>query len=266
MKKPLISVIIPTHNNADTIGVALRSILDQTITDIEVLLVDDSSTDDTLAVAQRETKGDTRVKFLTAPDDPHRYDIKLKRNVNAGWSARNAGLSVAQGAYITFQDGDDASLLNRLEIQLALLQKCNAAHITTNYKTLDFSLLGTTYDEPFVTQATMGPKEIINLARKTKGFIPTLYPKLNCIIPFHYKRLRFIHKLFFGSLDPYPGAGNSPFFKKEVAEKVQFRPLPQRIWPSFMGRGADRDFNFQVAETFGNSYFFDIPLYLWDQH
>ncbi len=52
-------------------------------------------------------------------------------------------------------------------------------------------------------------------------------------------------------------------FKREVMEKVQFRKLKDRVWPSFMGRGADRDFNFQVAETFKNSYYFPIALYLW---
>ena len=64
-------------------------------------------------------------------------------------------------------------------------------------------------------------------------------------------------------MEDYPGTGNSPLFKREVIDKVIFRKLSERIWPSFMGRGADKDFNFQVAETFKNSYHFGIPLYLW---
>ena len=105
--------------------------------------------------------------------------------------------------------------------------------------------------------------DIYKLSQKTKGLIAKMFPDLNVHIPFRFKRLRVINKFFFGSLAPYPGAGNSPLFKREVVDKVKFRKLSDRIWPSFMGRGADRDFNFQVAETFKNSYFFPIPLYLW---
>jgi hypothetical protein len=64
-------------------------------------------------------------------------------------------------------------------------------------------------------------------------------------------------------LESYPGTGNSPLFKRAVIEKVKFRQLKDRIWSSFTGRGADRDFNFQVAETFKNSITVYLPLYLW---
>ena len=74
--------------------------------------------------------------------------------------------------------------------------------------------------------------------------------------------MRVINKFFFQSLDSYPGSGNGPLFKKEIVEKVRFRPVNEQVWPSFTGRGADRDFNFQVAETFGNNISFKL-LYLW---
>jgi hypothetical protein len=77
------------------------------------------------------------------------------------------------------------------------------------------------------------------------------------------ERKRIINKLFWNNLDNYPGTGNSPLFTKKVITKVKFRKLKYRIWPSFMGRGADRDFNFEVAETFKNSYVFRIPAYMW---
>ena len=111
----------------------------------------------------------------------------------------------------------------------------------------------------------LNPKEIYLISQKAKGIVAKISSSLNKLVPFHYKRLRLINKLFFGTLAPYPGAGNSPLFKREVIEKVKFRKLKERVWPSFMGRGADRDFNFQVAETFKNSYTFFIPLYLWRQ-
>jgi len=109
----------------------------------------------------------------------------------------------------------------------------------------------------------LGPEELYGLSQRSKGFVAKISKSFNAAIPFPWKRKRLINKLFFGSLENYPGAGNSPLFKREVIEKVQFRKLKDRIWPSFMGRGADKDFNFQVAETFKNSHVFFIPLYMW---
>jgi glycosyltransferase involved in cell wall biosynthesis len=262
MTQPLISVIVPTYNNERTLGMALDSILAQTHRSLEVIVVDDASTDGTKAVAQRYAVHDPRVRVIEAPEDPQRFDPTLNRNINAGWSARNAGLAVARGEYLTFQDGDDASLLNRLEIQLSLLKRHDATHLTTSCAPFRNESVGTSHAGP-LPEPAMGPARIAALARRAKGLVPTYAPALNRLIPFRYKRLRGLNKLFFGSLEPYPGAGNNPFFRREVAERVRFRPLREREWPSFMGRGADRDFNFKVAETFGNSYYIDVPLYLW---
>lgn len=262
MNQPLISVIIPAHNNATTIRIAIDSITQQTYKNLEIIVIDDNSTDDTKSVVESIAKKDTRVRYYSLKEnDLERFDSILKRNTNAGYSARNFGFTKAKGELITFQDGDDASLLNRIEVQYDLLIKHEATHITTNWLPFSGELLGTTGETE--ARETLGPDEIYTLAQKTKGVIAKLLPTFNACVPFHYKRLRGINKLFFGSLSSYPGAGNSPLFKRKVVEKVQFRKLRDRIWPSFMGRGADRDFNFQVAETFKNSYFFDIPLYMW---
>lgn len=263
MDKPLISVIIPAHNNASTIKEAVDSITNQTYKKLEIIIVNDNSTDNTGKIIQSLANKDDRIKYYKLDkDDTERIDTKLNRNVNAGYSARNLGLDRANGQLITFQDADDASLLNRIEIQYDLLIKHKATHITTGWTPIKKELLGKKYEEK-VNNHTLEPQEIYRLSQNSKSFFAKILPSLNRAIPFHLKRLQFINKLFFGSLDPYPGAGNSPLFIREVIEKVRFRKLADRIWPSFMGRGADRDFNFQVAETFKNSYFFDIPLYLW---
>ncbi|HVB19810.1 MAG TPA: glycosyltransferase family 2 protein [Candidatus Paceibacterota bacterium] len=265
MENPLISVIIPAHNNGDTIRVAINSIRDQTYKNLEILVVDDNSTDDTSEAVRVFGKKDSRITyFKLEDDDPDRFDASLKRNVNAGYSARNFGFTKARGELITFQDGDDASLLNRIEMQYALLTKHRAIHIATGWLPFSDNLLNTLGDDR-APQPTLEPSEIYALSQKTKGLVAKISPALNAAIPFHYKRLRLINKLFFGSLAPYPGAGNSPLFRREVIEKVQFRKLKDRVWPSFMGRGADRDFNFQEVETFRNSYVFSIPLYMWRQ-
>lgn len=262
MKNPLISVIIPAHNNASTIETAITSIANQTYTNIEIIVVNDNSTDGTESIVRELMSTHKNMQIFQAPEDPERFDVKLNRNVNAGYSARNTGFKHTKGEYITFQDADDVSLLDRIEVQYDLLLKHDAVHICTDCREYDEKLVGT-YTEKKDIEYFTGPQEIYELSQQSKGLIAKISNKINSSIPFHLKRLRVINRLFFGSLAPYPGAGNSPLFKKEVIEKVKFRPLKYRVWPSFMGRGADRDFNFQVAETFKNSYFFPITTYLW---
>jgi glycosyltransferase involved in cell wall biosynthesis len=268
MSNPLISVIIPAHNSAQTIKTAVDSIAAQTYKNLEIIVVDDNSIDTTKQVIANLTQKDSRIHYYALPeDDPNRIDPILKRNVNAGYAARNFGFIKATGELITFQDADDASLLNRIEVQYHLFTKYHATHLCTTVAPFDETRLGTILEiKDYYASAEknmISPDELYALSQTTKGLIAKLSLSLNTRVPFHFKRLRITKKLFFGSLAPYPGAGNSPLFKREVINKVKFRKLHDRIWPSFMGRGADRDFNFQVAETFKNSYVFDIPLYMW---
>lgn len=267
IKKQLVSVIIPAHNSAGTIDVAIKSMLSQTYDNIEVIVVDDNSADNTEKVVRNIKKTDQRLKYFSLPfNDPQRFN-KRGRNINAGYMARNYGLEKANGEWITFQDADDASLLNRIEVQYDLAKKYNATHLCIDWQQLKPSLLEKklnvkqiTEDQPDIITT---PSEISALAKKNKGIIIPILGKLNRRIPFEWKRLPVINKLFFGSLAPYPGCAGVPFLKREVIAKVRFRKLSDRVWPSFTGRGADRDFNFQVAETFQNSISFKFPLYLY---
>ncbi|MEK7607401.1 MAG: glycosyltransferase family 2 protein [Patescibacteria group bacterium] len=265
MTKPLISVIIPVHNCEKTIAIAIDSILNQTYKNLEVIVVDDGSTDGTRAIVEQIVKKNQNIKLITGSDDPYRFDIKLNRNVNAGYSARNTGFKHALGEYITFQDADDASFLNRIEVQYDLLKKYSSTHVTLDWIRFNEKYLGKKLDvSQYLQNLEMtGPDELYKMSQRSKGFVAKISKTLNIAIPFHIKRKKFINKLFFGSLENYPGTGNSPLFKCEVLEKVKFRKLADRVWPSFMGRGADKDFNFQIAETFKNSHVFFIPLYMW---
>jgi glycosyltransferase involved in cell wall biosynthesis len=265
---PLISVIIPAHNNERTIEVAIRSILLQTWNNLEIIVVDDNSTDGTKTIVERLAKQDKRLFYYALPfNDPERVN-KRGRNINAGYSARNFGFDKSKGKYITFQDADDASFLNRIEVQFELLKKHKASHVTLDWQKFDEKKIGKSFnanafmnDFPGILQ----PEEIANIASRAKGIVIKTFGSFHSKIDFEWKRARFVHKLFFGSLEQYPGTGNSPLFTREVMEKIKFRKLSERVWPSFMGRGADRDFNFQAAETFRNSYVFFIPMYLWRQ-
>lgn len=107
---PLVSVIIPTHNRDRTISRALNSVLNQTYKNIELIVVDDASTDNTAVVVG--SFNDERIIYI-------RLDNRSGAN-----AARNVGISVAKGEYIAFQDSDDEWLLEKLERQLEAI--CSA--------------------------------------------------------------------------------------------------------------------------------------------
>ena len=107
-KTPLVSVIIPTHNRAALVVEAIDSVLRQTYAQLEVLVVDDGSTDETPEVLRQQAQKDPRVRFV--------------RHENRGVAAaRNTGLSHARGELIGFCDSDDVLLSRKLERQVAYL-------------------------------------------------------------------------------------------------------------------------------------------------
>ena len=103
----MISVIIPTFNREKTILRAIDSVLSQTYKDIELIIVDDGSTDNTKDIV--ESIDDIRIKYI------------FQKNSGAA-EARNTGIKNAQGKYIAFQDSDDYWYPDKLEKQLAYLE------------------------------------------------------------------------------------------------------------------------------------------------
>jgi len=264
---PLISVVIPAYNAGETIDFAIRSILIQDYPNLEILVVDDNSTDHTEWVVKKLAKEFSNLRYYSLPDDdPKRFNRRGK-NINAGWIARNYGIRRAKGEWITFQDADDASLPSRILFQYRAAEKFNSSHVCIDWQRLQKRLLAKFTDFSSIKgngrELFVATDEILDLVHKTKGplfsVLGTAYRK----IPFVIKKQWPLEFLFFKSWAPYPCAGNCALVKKEVVGKVRFRPLSQRIWPSKRGRGADRDFNFQVAEVFRDSICLKIPLYLW---
>ena len=105
--QPTVSVVVPAYNAAATIGRAIASALAQTVPPLEIVVVDDGSTDNTAAIA--ESFSDTRVRFL-----------RLSSNRGPA-AARNRGLDEACGAWIAYLDADDVWHPQKLERCLALL-------------------------------------------------------------------------------------------------------------------------------------------------
>lgn len=92
---PKVSVIVPCYNVAPYIAACLDSLVNQTLRDIEIICVDDKSTDNTLEIIQERARIDTRIKVIAQP-------------TNSGVSvARNTGIDMAKGEYIGFVDPDD---------------------------------------------------------------------------------------------------------------------------------------------------------------
>lgn len=102
---PLISCIIPTHNRAGKLTTAAESVLTQTYSNIELLIVDDQSKDNTKEVVELMMQKDNRIKYLLNPT----------KGAN---NARNFGITNAKGQYIAFLDDDDKWTNTKLEKQL----------------------------------------------------------------------------------------------------------------------------------------------------
>lgn len=103
---PVVSVIIPTYNSARYLAEAVDSVLAQTFTDLEVLVIDDGSTDETTSVISG-----------------YRTPVRYIRQENGGVSvARNRGIQESRGRFVAFLDADDTWYPSKLEHQLKALQ------------------------------------------------------------------------------------------------------------------------------------------------
>jgi glycosyltransferase involved in cell wall biosynthesis len=117
---PLVSVIIPAHNAASDLPRAVASVLDQTVSSLEVVIVDDASSDATAEVAERLAAADPRVVLHRAP-----------RNLGPA-GARNLGIEAARGTWLALLDSDDAYLPGRLEALLELAEHTGAEMLADN--------------------------------------------------------------------------------------------------------------------------------------
>jgi len=109
--QPKISVIIPTYNRAHLIGRAIKSVLNQTYQDFEVIVVDDGSTDNTQEIIKKFQEQDKGVR-----------NIRHEKN-NGSAAARNSGIKAAKGEYIAFQDSDDEWLPEKLYKHMMIFKK-----------------------------------------------------------------------------------------------------------------------------------------------
>ncbi len=130
---PVISVIIPVYNAECYLAECVDSILHQTFTDFELLLIDDGSTDNSLEICKHYAAEDSRVKMFS--------------QTNAGQScARNRGLDNAKGDYIAFIDADDVVSKDYLRVLYDMAVKSNARISSVNYSKNKARIISTVSD------------------------------------------------------------------------------------------------------------------------
>lgn len=135
----LVSIITPSFNTAKYISETIQSVLDQTYTNWEMIIVDDASTDDTDMIV------------ASFNDDRIRY---FKHKINMGAAVcRNEAIKAAKGRFIAFLDSDDYWHPEKLEKQIAFMEKENSAFSYTYYTEVDD-------DGNFLNKIIKGPKKI----------------------------------------------------------------------------------------------------------
>lgn len=129
--EPLVSVIMTSFNTGALIEPAVKSILAQTWTNLELIVVDDCSTDDTRSIVERLAAADARIKLFCFGDNRGTY-----------W-CKNFGITQSSGVAVTFMDSDDTSHPSRIELQFAALNRpgyavstCNHIRVDTDGKTI----------------------------------------------------------------------------------------------------------------------------------
>lgn len=145
---PLVSVVVPAHNSEAYIRDALSSLLDQTLGDFEIVVVDDASTDATGPIVKAYADRDPRIRLIS-------------RSTASGRPAcaRNEGLRAARGRYIALLDGDDIAIPTRLASAVEAMETTGAQFAFADYRrfyesTGEVDTVGMLESAQFVTAAS----------------------------------------------------------------------------------------------------------------
>ncbi|NDV47427.1 glycosyltransferase family 2 protein [Paludibacter sp. 221] len=124
MQKGLVSIITPLYNGEKYVSQTIESVLAQTYTDWEMIVINDGSKDSSEKIVEEYTKKDNRIKLFSQPN-------------GGSASARNNGIRRAQGQYIALLDADDVWEPFFLESQLTLMKEKNALLVYGSHKRID---------------------------------------------------------------------------------------------------------------------------------
>ncbi len=127
IKSPTVSVIMPAYNAERFIKETIQSVIAQTYTDWELLVIDDGSADSTCSIIEDFVNRDSRIRLL-----------RNEKNMGVA-NTRNRGFDLCRGQYVALLDSDDIWFSDKLERQLALAQQTGADIIYCSYKMIDES-------------------------------------------------------------------------------------------------------------------------------
>ncbi|MCA9025722.1 MAG: glycosyltransferase family 2 protein [Planctomycetaceae bacterium] len=156
MNEPLVSIIIPCYNAAEFVGEAIESALGQTYGNIEVIVIDDGSTDESVEVLR---SFGNRIRWETGPN-------------HGACATRNRGLQISKGQIIQFHDSDDLLHTSKLQVQVPLLMGREKTTIFCDVET---------------TLMDSGKTLEVNQPSETDGFRQVCLHKITTPAPIHWK-------------------------------------------------------------------------------
>jgi len=145
-QQPLVSVIIPAYNNAEYLGDAIESVLQQTYSNLELIIVNDASPDDTVRVIRGYD--DSRIRYIV-----HEHNKGLS-------AARNTGIQAAMGEFIALLDGDDYFHPEKLRLHMEFMEKNSDIGATYNAR-FELSHSAKTIRAIWRPPLTVGLKELV---------------------------------------------------------------------------------------------------------
>jgi len=165
--KPQISVIMSFYNTEKYIEEAIKSVISQNFTDFELILINDCSNDNSLNIANKYVKLDSRIKLVDSPN-------------NLGPAcARNLGIKISCGKYIAIFDADDICMVNRLRIQFDFLEKNkniflvggSFIHIEENGKIIDKTIYKLNFNQLLIKLRSSIPVVNSTVMFRNSGYL-----------------------------------------------------------------------------------------------
>lgn len=234
---PRVSIVIPVFNDADTVASALESCLNQTMSEIEIICVDDASTDGTAEVIERFEALDPRVRL-----------IRQGRNLSA-FQARRAGILAATGEYVLFLDGDDELLPEAAKRSYSAAQQQGADLVGFGVEVVnpDGAVLGG-------YQKRLSPKHPVLTDRKVlTGLFPIDQPAQGQLWRYLFRTdlLRESYGLLPEDL-VLPRVNDLPLLYLTAALAARYVSIPDRLYHYRYGSGASG----QTVDTLEKAEFY----------
>ena len=261
-----ISIILPLFNHITTLDDTLECIVKQTYKDFEVIIIDDNSTDGSSEIAEKFSNDNSNFFYKKIYTN---YESKFYNgiNVDVGTSACNEALNYISGEFV-WNFGNEVFLNNSLEIMINYLKELRCGHLLIDSLPVSDDLFPIIHQKSFNLEKykkenkinIYDPNYLYKIASNQMGIIEKILPGISSKYSFNFKNNRLFRPFFFGGFNPVPGCAGSSLIKSEYFKKIKWRNLKDRVWPSFNGRGMDRDLNYRIIREFKNSFFVDIPL------